>query len=130
MCHIAAWPGRDPGTIDAGDPELALTLLEQGRGILLRQAVENRTDLTALKEREPALAAEFDRLHDLLDPAPAANLPGDLSVSSPAHAGLAAERRDALNAEWDGIIGRISTGHTAPETKDVARRRLLKIGHC
>jgi hypothetical protein len=89
--------------IAAGDPELALALLEQGRGILLRLAVENRTDLTALKERQPALAAEFERLRDLLDPAPAANL----SELSPAHAGQAAERRKALTAEWDGLVGRI-----------------------
>lgn len=122
---LAAFHGLASGAaalaIDAGDPELALALLEQGRGILLRQAVENRTDLTALKEREPALAAEFERLRDLLDPASAANLPGDLPAPSPAHAGLAAERRDALTAEWDGLIGRIRsvpgfTGFLRPPT--------------
>ena len=34
--------------IASGDPDLALSLLEQGRGILLQQAADGRADLTEL----------------------------------------------------------------------------------
>jgi hypothetical protein len=125
---LAAFHGLASGAaalaIAAGDPELALALLEQGRGILLRLAVENRTDLTALEDCQPELAAEFERLRDLLDPASAAN-PPDLS---PAHVGVAAERRKALTSEWDGLVGRIRSmaGFAdfmrPPTTADLAAR--------
>jgi tetratricopeptide (TPR) repeat protein len=59
--------------IQAGLPHLALELLEQGRGILLGQALDTRTDLTALAEQHPGLASQFATLRDALDQA---SLPG------------------------------------------------------
>lgn len=44
----------------------AVELWEQGRGVLLGQALDTRTDLTALAERHPQLAAEFSRIRDEL----------------------------------------------------------------
>ncbi len=96
--------------IGAGQPELALTLLEQGRGILLSQALDNRADLTALKDRDAGLAADFERLRDLLDPAPGAVTAGEAgqaAAPSLAHAGLSTQRRDTLAAEWDELLTRI-----------------------
>jgi hypothetical protein len=42
----------------------AVELWEQGRGVLLGQALDARTDLTALAERHPPLADEFSRIRD------------------------------------------------------------------
>jgi CHAT domain/Tetratricopeptide repeat len=53
----------------------ALGLLETGRGVLLSQALDTRTDLTLLRRRHPVLAARYTRLRDLLD-----SDPGDLSA--------------------------------------------------
>ncbi|MGW7431578.1 CHAT domain-containing protein [Streptomyces sp. NPDC054861] len=50
----------------AGDPEAALTLLEQGRGVLLAQGLESRGDLSRLRAAAPGLAAEFERIRDAL----------------------------------------------------------------
>ncbi|MFF3905015.1 CHAT domain-containing protein [Streptomyces sp. NPDC001848] len=43
----------------AGDAERALTLLENGRGVLLGQQLDLRVDLTGLRRRAPALAERF-----------------------------------------------------------------------
>ncbi|WP_367132187.1 MULTISPECIES: CHAT domain-containing tetratricopeptide repeat protein [Streptomyces] len=53
--------------------ERALVVLESGRAVLLGQALENRTDLTALRQTHPRLADRFVQLTDVLDsdvPAP------------------------------------------------------------
>jgi hypothetical protein len=51
----------------ANQPDRALTLLEAGRGVLLGQQLDARTDLTELRAREPALAERFLRLTRLLE---------------------------------------------------------------
>ncbi|MFI0773661.1 CHAT domain-containing protein [Streptomyces sp. NPDC021212] len=48
--------------LEAGDPERAVTLLEQGRGVLLDRALSARTALSALRERDPGLADRFQWL--------------------------------------------------------------------
>ncbi len=53
--------------IRAGMPERALEVLEQGRGVLLGQALDTRTDLTALAESHPDLAARFVALREASD---------------------------------------------------------------
>ncbi|ONI81450.1 hypothetical protein ALI144C_19130 [Actinosynnema sp. ALI-1.44] len=45
--------------LSAGDPNRAVELLEQGRSVLWSQALQTRDDLSALRDRDPAL-------HDLL----------------------------------------------------------------
>ncbi len=47
----------------------ALRLLELGRGVLLSQALDTRSDLTDLQTRHPVLAARFIELRDQLDQA-------------------------------------------------------------
>jgi tetratricopeptide (TPR) repeat protein len=54
-CLQAGWTGR------------AVELFEQGRGILLGQALDNRADLTALTRQHPELARRFTVLADELD---------------------------------------------------------------
>jgi hypothetical protein len=53
--------------LEAGKPEHAVELWEQGRGVLLGQALDLRTDVTRLAGQHPRLAADFTRLRDELD---------------------------------------------------------------
>ncbi|MCB5167761.1 CHAT domain-containing protein [Streptomyces bambusae] len=105
--------------LTAGRPEEALQLLEQGRGVLLAQALEARDDLSRLREQAPALAARMGEVRALLDAAedPGAELPGD-----PA----AAERRRDLATEMDALL---AEARALPGLSDFLRppdpRRLL-----
>jgi Tfp pilus assembly protein PilF len=95
--------------LEAGDSELAVQLLEQGRGVLLGQALDTRGDLTALREQHPGLAAEFTRLRDLLDPGPL-DPASRLTPAGPAEpppltaAGTGAQQRHAIAAQWDTLL--------------------------
>jgi CHAT domain len=53
--------------VRAGLTDRAVELLEQGRGILLGQALDTRTDLTDLADRHPGLADRFAAVRDVLD---------------------------------------------------------------
>ncbi|WP_345074815.1 CHAT domain-containing protein [Phytohabitans flavus] len=53
--------------LEHGDPELALELLEAGRGILIGQALESRTDLDLLATHAPGLVGEFEALRAEID---------------------------------------------------------------
>ncbi|WP_152989946.1 CHAT domain-containing protein, partial [Frankia sp. ACN1ag] len=55
--------------VQAGLPERAVELFEAGRGVLLGQALDTRTDLTDLTAAYPRLAEAFTRLRDELDSA-------------------------------------------------------------
>ncbi|MFF0429046.1 CHAT domain-containing protein [Streptomyces sp. NPDC004520] len=56
-----------PGAASRQSAARALQLLEQGRGILIGQALDSRSDLTELKVRHPELARQFEALRDELD---------------------------------------------------------------
>ncbi|MEU1899154.1 CHAT domain-containing protein [Nocardiopsis dassonvillei] len=49
------------------DTGLALSLLEQGRGILLSRLLQNDSDLEALRAKNPELASEYEWLRTALD---------------------------------------------------------------
>ncbi|MBO3748379.1 CHAT domain-containing protein [Streptosporangiaceae bacterium NEAU-GS5] len=53
--------------VAVGRPEEAVELLETGRGVLLAQSMEARTDLTELRERDEDLADRFSYLCGRLD---------------------------------------------------------------
>ncbi|GAA2717012.1 MULTISPECIES: CHAT domain-containing protein [Streptomyces] len=98
----------------AGDPGRALALLEQGRGVLLAQGLDNRADTSRLRDAAPGLAAEFERLREQLStPAerpPALIAPAgapELFDAAQHAAGLAAEARHALARRWDELLVRI-----------------------
>jgi len=55
--------------IHAGLTNRAAELFEQGRGVLLSQALDARTDVTALSEQYPQLARQFTSLRDAIDKA-------------------------------------------------------------
>jgi tetratricopeptide (TPR) repeat protein len=56
--------------LQADEKERAVELWEQGRAVLLGQALDTRTDLTQLQAWHPQLAAQFSRLRDKLDAIP------------------------------------------------------------
>src|SRR5674536_170052 len=53
--------------VHAGLVDRAVELFEQGRGVLLGQALDTRTDLTTLAEQHSDLAERFTALRDDLD---------------------------------------------------------------
>jgi tetratricopeptide (TPR) repeat protein len=53
--------------LQRNDPGLALRLLEQGRGVLISQLLDTRSDFAALRRRDPALADRLTGLAALLD---------------------------------------------------------------
>jgi tetratricopeptide (TPR) repeat protein len=96
--------------IRAGLPDLAVELLEQGRGILLGQALDTRTDLTALADEHQALADRFTALRDALDQAshPGSRPPALLeqtAVAGSASVGwLEAERQRVTAEAFEQVI--------------------------
>lgn len=84
--------------VAAGNPNLAVELLEQGRGILLSRVLDTRSDLSELRSQHPHLAAEFVRVRDAFDrPSTSAGLDGADSII----------RRHALAREWDALLATI-----------------------
>jgi len=97
--------------VQAGLPGRALELFEQGRGILLGQALDTRTDLTALTRQHPDLAARFSVLRgDLDQAADTAGPPAATGAAAVVHAEAAdrdMERRRAAAAAFDQVISEI-----------------------
>lgn len=124
--------GRMPGlaaeaasiAVTAGQPERAIELLEQARGILLGEAMGARGDVTDLQTLDGRLAAKFDRLRadidaaDLASPDPfdyamdlslVGSVESDVSGRSDSHdaARRITEERRRLVTEWEGLLARI-----------------------
>jgi tetratricopeptide (TPR) repeat protein len=133
-----AWPGLDPGdrlhilaryfglgadaaaaALRAADPTTAVELLEQARGVLLANAIEARTDRSALFEIAPELAGRMDAVRAELDRPDIAPPPTvrrtvggghDLAADSASERLLReaatrhAERRRHLAREWDDLV--------------------------
>ncbi|MEU9202070.1 CHAT domain-containing protein [Streptomyces sp. NPDC048332] len=89
--------------LEAGDADRALALLEQGRGVLLGQGLENRADVSRLRDLDPARAAEFERIRDELSAPPPLSRAHDAAQD----ASLLAETRHALALRWDGLIAEV-----------------------
>ncbi|MBB6472458.1 CHAT domain-containing protein [Sphaerisporangium rubeum] len=85
------------------DDELAATLFEQGRGVLLAQSMDTRVDLVRLAAVAPGLAADFQRLSGQMDEI-ASGLAG--SGRTVGHAETVAARR-RLTGQWDRLVDEI-----------------------
>jgi tetratricopeptide (TPR) repeat protein len=81
--------------LKAGDARRALNLLEQGRGVLLAQALDARSDLSDLAARQPELARRVDTLRVALRSATQDGLRGE------------AERRRSQAAEFAHLLAEI-----------------------
>ncbi|MER5278382.1 CHAT domain-containing protein [Streptomyces sp. NPDC002809] len=88
--------------IDAGRTDLALALLEQGRGVLLAQGLENRADVSRLRDLDPARAAEFDQVRDELSAPPPSSPPQDGHEAS-----AIAEARHATARRWTQLLAEV-----------------------
>jgi hypothetical protein len=93
--------------IRAGQPERAVELLEQGRGVLLARVLEARTDHRALRDRAPALADQLAKVLDALHRMPDTWTPAPDQATRTAndHRADLARRRDALLAEVRSLPG-------------------------
>ncbi|MFI9006030.1 CHAT domain-containing protein [Actinosynnema sp. NPDC053489] len=94
----------------AGDPEVAVELLEQGRSVLWSQALQTRDDTSALRERDPAL---YDRMRSVAAQlaAVAVDAPTGVVPALPGGAAVAVARVDRdrdlrLAQEWDRLLER------------------------
>jgi len=107
--------GRLPGlardaaavSLRRDDPEGAVTILEQARGVLIGQMLELRTDSDALRPCHASLADEFDRLRAILNTDTMPSLEDDadlITLTDPSRwRREAAEAFDALLATIRGI---------------------------
>jgi tetratricopeptide (TPR) repeat protein len=85
--------------VHAGLKDRAVELFEQGRGILLSQALDTRTDLTALAGQHPDLAARFTLLRGDLDRA--ASTSGPLAAPPPGPGGTADAQAEAADGDME-----------------------------
>ncbi|AWT46486.1 MULTISPECIES: CHAT domain-containing protein [Streptomyces] len=92
----------------AGDSGRALEMLEHGRGVLLGQALDTRTDIGGLRSRRPDLARRLEEIRDALDSGGSGDLvPGQPPADARPATGADYERRLLLAREWDGLVERI-----------------------
>lgn len=82
--------------LNAQDPQRALVLLEQGRGVLLSYALDARTELTDLRGAHPGLADEFEDVVEALD-----------RVHAQADEAGGNDQRYQLLAAWEEVVDRI-----------------------
>jgi len=102
--HLALLTGAGPlaasTALNNGRTDHAMMLLEQGRGVLLGQALEARTDTAHLARNYPDLAKDIERFSRLLsdDPTHSATTAPEASVAR-----MTADRVKAA-AEWDRLL--------------------------
>ncbi|MES9588484.1 CHAT domain-containing protein [Streptomyces sp. NPDC094045] len=89
--------------IEQGDLVSAVELLELGRGVLLAQALDARTELDELRERDTDLADRMEEVRHLLDRAGTTTDVREAPAAAPASE--AQGRREAA-AEWDRLLVR------------------------
>jgi tetratricopeptide (TPR) repeat protein len=103
--------------LSAGRPHRAVELLEQARGLLLAEAMDDRGAPARLLEQAPDLVADFEKLRErlaVLDaagsdvPLPKAGKPkeGGWEFQQEARHHMADRRRQAA-ADWDALLARI-----------------------
>ncbi|MFS0694450.1 CHAT domain-containing protein [Streptomyces nitrosporeus] len=104
--------------VRCGQPVLAVGLLEQARGVLLSHAFDADSDLSRLREADPALADRFEELRGALDSATGtfeemSDEPtgADGPAARTRTAGARADRRQRLAAEWRELTARIRAEH-------------------
>jgi hypothetical protein len=93
--------------IAAGQPDRAVELLEQGRGVLWSQILETRTDLTQLQQVAPELATRLDEVRMELDRPASHTTPVAAITQAPAGSAWLVDRQMALADQWDELVGQV-----------------------
>jgi tetratricopeptide (TPR) repeat protein len=106
-CDAAAW------AVEAGQPERAVELLEQGRGILLAQSLDRRARHHDLTRAAPDLAGELTRIDEALERFPSADDPLRAADT------VLAARRDELGRQREAVLALI---RARPGFADFLRR--------
>lgn len=101
-------PAYRPGTAGTASELRALTLLEQGRGLLVGYLLGDAAELGRVRGLAPELAAEFERLRDEIDSAGAGRTQpaGPLAGGMPPRADPVVRRRNLLR-DRDAVVERI-----------------------
>jgi hypothetical protein len=89
----------------AGQPRRAVEILEGGRGVLLTQTLDMRTDMTELRAREPELARMLDEVAVALEMVGVGVAEGSVPSGSPAI--TRREERRALAQRWDRLVEQV-----------------------
>ncbi|MET9887331.1 CHAT domain-containing protein [Streptomyces sp. NPDC006430] len=92
--------------IEQGRLARAVELLEQGRGVLLAQALDARTDLDELRALDPDLAGAMDGVRNRLDRAGDAGRDRETRNLSAHQVALDSQHRREAAAEWDRLLER------------------------
>jgi tetratricopeptide (TPR) repeat protein len=110
--------------ITVGDLELAVELLEQGRGVLLARQLEEPGHHAVLRERAPDLAEQLAEMQSALDQAAAS---GQISDDGPIYqaAVQSADQRISLARQRDSIMAQIR--ERADLADIVAARRFAEL---
>jgi CHAT domain-containing protein/tetratricopeptide (TPR) repeat protein len=93
--------------IAAGQPDRAVELLEQGRGVLWSQVLETRTDLTQLQQVAPELATRLDEIRMELDQPASQTTPVAAIVQASAGSTWLVDRQMALADQWDELVDQV-----------------------
>ncbi|WP_410627054.1 CHAT domain-containing protein [Amycolatopsis sp. cmx-8-4] len=99
--------------IRSGDPNRAIELLEQTRGVTHADVMDTRTDIAKLEALAPTLAREFNVLRNSIEAARHQLKRTDWAVDGPYGSGRRAayleliDRRSGLNSSWLELLGRI-----------------------
>ncbi|KAG8863720.1 hypothetical protein FRB96_007557 [Tulasnella sp. 330] len=91
--------------LDEKQPQRAIELLEQGRGILLAQLVRHRTVLDDLRDASPALAAELMDLSSQLEHSVNQNRAPRMDQDTPESDVIG--RHHKLSRQWTNAVSRI-----------------------
>jgi tetratricopeptide (TPR) repeat protein len=97
----------------AGEPGRAVGLLEQGRGVLLRQALDRRGVAHDLAGDHPELAARLAAVADQLEALGRAQAGQADAREYPAELGRQAALRRSLAAEWDDLVEQVQQTSSA-----------------
>ncbi|NUK01106.1 CHAT domain-containing protein [Streptomyces lunaelactis] len=104
----------------------ALGLLEQGRAVLLSQALDTRSDLTDLQQQHPELAARYIRLRDQLH-ASSASSPSNNTGPTAAAPAYEIHDRHQISAQFTAAIAEIRrlddfhAFHLPPDTEQLRK---------
>jgi hypothetical protein len=94
----------------SGQPERAVELLEQTRGVVYAGTLDTRADVTELRDRAPDLLPRFEEIRDSIDAAdhelaqPASAVRRDGTGQRPREL---ASRRVLLNERWNDVLDEI-----------------------